>query len=335
MLIAFLILAALVYKLDDVRLLGERSQNECGVNYMEYETARFKLLQEYRKKKADKKLYTAKRVMFAGFSLLVIGMLMIFGRNAGYGKLRNTSGISMGIYIASIVLGFGILIMWLTVLGSSSKTIGSEYNDNEQTQKKRSKTYLATLIALVVIMVAFCIVTIIFQGIMDIQTTNIYIALGMSVFIFMFLYFVERYHYKIYFDFIKPYEELSQRLNRPLGNLMADTRDTMPSGPYSGKPVKVWMEQLIANNIRRVHPDTESGSAELILAGYTDKYWAYLENQQGKELYELPSSGYVNDNRNQVRLYMREMRAKNVEYMKPVVSFTRSILCLCSHLSSS
>lgn len=112
----------------------------------------------------------------------------------------------------------------------------------------------------------------------------------------------------------------------------------MPSGPYSGKPVKVWMEQLIANNIRRANPNESnesSGSAELILAGkddngnpYRSMYWAYIENQQGKELYELPGTDYVNRERNKVRMYMREMRAKNNDYMKPVVSFTRAIRLL-------
>lgn len=228
----------------------------------------------------------------------------------------------------SIILGVAILSMWIAVLGTSKKTIASQYNDNQQIQQKLTKKYLALLTALMAIMVSFCVLIIILQGTMEVQTTNIYIALALTVFMFVFLYFVEKYHYKIYFEFIKPYEMLSQQVNTPIANLVADTRNRMPSGPYSGKPVKVWMEQLIANNIRRVHPGTESGSAELILAGYGDKYWAYLENQQGKELYELPGNRYVNDNRDRVRLYMREMRAKNAEYMKPVRSFTRAIRLL-------
>lgn len=331
MLIAFLMLAAFVYKLDKVRLLGEKSQNECGVNYMEYETARYKLLQEYRKKKGDKLLNATKRVMFAGLSVLVGGLFLIMLAN-----WYKFSYFFKSIHGITIALGFLVLIFWIVLLGSSSKTIAFQYSDNEKDQKKRSKTYLALLATLAAFMLAFCIGTIMFQGAMDIQATNIYIALVLTVFIFAFMYFTEYYHYKIYFEFIRPYEVLSQNLNRPLGNLVADTTNTMPSGPYSGKYVKVWMEQLIANNIRRVHPETQSGSAELILAGkdenenrYSSMYWAYIENQQGKELYELPgTSTYVNNERNKVRLHMREMRAKNEDYMKPVVSFTRAIRLL-------
>ena len=328
MLIAFMMLAALVYRLDDVRLLGESSQRECGVNYMEYETARYKLLQEYRKKKADKKFHSVKKIMFAGLSLVVGGLIVITGINGFLLKGTNLSGVLQFMIGVSFVLGIAIFSMWIAVLGSSKKTITSQYNDNQQIQQKRTKKYLALLTALMAIMVSFCVLTIILQGTMEVQTTNIYIALVLTVFMFVFLYFVEKYHYRIYFEFIKPYEMLSQQVNTPIANLVADTRNRMPSGPYSGKPVKVWMEQLIANNIRRVHPGTESGSAELILAGYGDKYWAYLENQQGKELYELPGNRYVNENRDRVRLYMREMRAKNAEYMKPVRSFTRAIRLL-------
>ena len=328
MLIAFMMLAALVYRLDDVRLLGESSQRECGVNYMEYETARYKLLQEYRKKKADKKFHSVKKIMFAGLSLVVGGLIVITGINGFLLKGTNLSGVLQFMIGVSFVLGIAIFSMWIAVLGSCKKTITSQYNDNQQIQQKRTKKYLALLTALMAIMVSFCVLTIILQGTMEVQTTNIYIALVLTVFMFVFLYFVEKYHYRIYFEFIKPYEMLSQQVNTPIANLVADTRNRMPSGPYSGKPVKVWMEQLIANNIRRVHPGTESGSAELILAGYGDKYWAYLENQQGKELYELPGNRYVNENRDRVRLYMREMRAKNAEYMKPVRSFTRAIRLL-------
>lgn len=308
----FILLARMVHKLSKIKGIGDRSQKECGVSYMECETSRYMLFQEYTKNKMEKRIESIKKLLYTALVLLVVSTIVL--AVSSIVKKKNMAPNVIGLLL--------IVIVFLVFSGVNKDTILRKYNDKKDNSTKKLIAWMTVLLAFMVI---FCVYKQLYE---NSGSGAVILLLATMVPVFAFMFMINISMNSIYFKFIKPYKQITTSTNNAIKNLVEDNRHTMPGG----KKVGVWMKTTLAQNIIRVHPSEEYGEPRVILNGkspdgikYKDLYYAYLENMQGRELSELPNTRAVNEKRITIRTNMKMLREENKKMMKPVVRFIRII----------
>lgn len=312
-----ILLSRLVFSYQSSILFGNRAQWECGTNYMEYETARFKLYQDYEKQSGKTKNIKGLLQTSLGFMIAMVSALLIMN------MLNNEDAIrwfSVGVLII-------ILILYIAFLSANRKdALFNKYDDST----KNTGPFvglLSTLFALILIVCG----THIFKLNKENPTIPI-LMVFISIFIYGFLYIVNISTNKINYDFVDAYKKNTNSINNKVTQLLENQTDRIPTGPDRGKTVGEYMERMLARNIKRMHPDEEYGEPNVVIKSknrqdksYASLYYAYIENREGRELSELPDTEEVNTVRTELRKAMRNLRYENDSMIRPVNNFIKNI----------
>jgi hypothetical protein len=315
LLIGFIILAVFAVKLKDTYEFGKRSQQECGNNYIEMETARYKVFDVYN----EKTIRLVKAFLQISLGIIV---LTLFGIYLTY----NEGWKSFDVLVPALIL-VGFYIGYFIVMIRHSTQSKYETKDIVKTNSFIGVT--VTMMALVII--ACLHIMLYLDNEKENKSSQISLVLFTSIIVFVLVIIVEIRTRQINDNFIEVYQQYQYQINDGIGNLRGNkgAKETIQNGPYKGKTVKEWMNIMLAQNINRENPTKQVKADTLSETMNNPKYkgtdWKYMEHRQGKELEYIPDENTVRGDLHKVRLNMQNIRNDNDSMLKPVKKFIREI----------
>lgn len=332
LIVSWLMLLYIVRKMNLIIKVGERSQAQCGKKYIEYETGRYKLYVAYTEKFNDL-LNKVSNIIYTIVSLIFFAMLWIMVRNIW--DLYRTIKCNNSMCRAMIILGSIIIIISIVIysLFMKKRSLTKLENRYTQTTKKKSlRDIVSSSVGITIMIIIMGIFNIWVHRYTFNNSTTIWIWMIVILpVIIMFLYAFNVNMTKINNEFIVPYSNASIQINSSLNNLRNDHTNTMlEDSIYSNMTVSDWINLILGRNIKRVHPDEEGDPRQILndpnSTYYQNTMFAYLENAMGMELSELPDT--VEQNKLDIRQYMRSIRHNDKVMLKPVKSFILQIMII-------
>jgi hypothetical protein len=330
----------IIRRLHLLTLIGDRSQAECGKNYMEIETARNKIYTDYNKR-IDKSLKRIKLLLGIILSLCLLSFTIVLAQQFFQIKsLRSQSLKPPGIreYLVvrvPIILTICIITYIVYIIQTYSSKLQNRYGNSVSKISIPMNTAVTGAFFFFLLFLASYVIWL--NGYLLNRSSTAYIWILMilpATMIFAFV--INLYVAKIQNEFIKPYSNTVSDINKNVNVLRNIDCDgcVIPDGAKKGMKVKDWMNLMLARNIKRMNPDEENGDPALLLADstnsnaseYLQNLYAYIEHALGKELSELPDNvDSVNQARLNIRKDMRSLRHNNKAMLKPVKSLVRLI----------
>lgn len=339
--VAWIMLVVTVRKMSLLMMIGTRSQEECGKNYMEHETARNKLYIEYTGqigtflKVISNLLITIIGLAFLAFiAHLINNLFTLFSKYKKDSSNMTCEDTFTPNKRLIYILLLGAIILTLTVLyivyiqQNTQFKFEAKYNDAIKKIPLAGRVSVTTLLSIAFIT---AIILIIYMNkIIETTMTPLIVWIILLTIAFIFIYMMNINTIKINNQFVLPYGSATKNINENI-NVLRDLTCNECVVKEGGTKINEWMNRMLSRNIKRVHPEEENGDPATLLDssqenGYLNTLYAYLEHALGQELKELPSSvTRANDARIEIRKKMRYLRHHNNDMLNPVKSFVSQI----------
>lgn len=341
--LSWIMLIIIIRKLHISLLVGDRSQAECGKNYMEIETARNKIYTDYVKQYSNS-LKFIKTLIGVILSLCLVSFTILIFKHffAIKGLCADTlkpDGRRMYWLIRLPILFIICIATYIAYMNETYKYNVENKYLNKVTQISVKFTTAVT-IAFFLSLLVLAIFIIWINGHLLNRSSTVYIWLLMILPITMiFAFFINIYVDKINNEFIVPYSNTTNEINNAInflrnincGQCVVGDKDSKSAEPI---PVSKWMNIMLARNIKRMNPGEENGDPAMLLqdmanpqtAEYLKTLYAYIEHALGKELSELPDNvEAINQARMYIRQRMRSLRHNNDAMLSPIKSLIAGV----------
>lgn len=312
LLIGFIILAVFAVKLKDTYEFGKRSQQECGNNYLEMETARYKVFDVY----DEKTIRLVKAFLQISLGFIVFALLIIY---LDYADMNFTT-------LTLWILGLFYIGYFIVMIRHSTQ---SKYSTKAPVKTNDFIGVTVTMMALVII--ACLHIMLYLDNEKENKSSRISLVLFTAIIVFVLIIIVEIRTRQINDNFIEVYQQYQNQINDGIGNLRGSkgNKEIIQNGPYTGKTVKEWMNIMLAQNINRTNPTKNVDENTLTDTMTKDEFkgtdWKYMEHRHGKELEYVPDENTVKGDLNKVRLNMQNIRNDNGSMLKPVKQFITEV----------
>ena len=353
-LVTWIILYTSARDINVLIAVGNRVQQECGKSYMEIETARYKLYNEY-VNTISKKLSKIKKMLMLAFLLVIIGVIGVFLQRwwplwiRGDIQAGSVTIKSKGRYAAqgaAVGLSLVILTLFIVMYALINKTsLENRYSNIDKDNKKNLVIVISLVTIIVACLLALLGITLwvnnlIEQG-LGVRNKNyvLFFSVLVVVIILTSLYAINIGTSKINKDFVAPYGNNVASINKNILSIKnancSDAGCMIETGPDSGKTVSEWMNITLARNIIRMNPD-EKGDPQMILNSsdakgnkYANVLYAYIENEQGRELAEIPNDNpSIKRSKDNIRQKMWENRRNNDAMLKSAKRFVSTVYAI-------
>lgn len=337
---SWIMLVIIIRKLHLLILVGNRSQAECGKNYMEIETARNKIYMAYIKK-YNKSLKLIKILIGTILSLCLVSFTILIAKQFFAIKslcpdTLKPNGLRKYLMIRLPIVLFVCVITYIVYMKENYKfKLENRYLNQASKFSIPMTTAVTGSFFFFLLFLASYIVWL--NGYLLNRSSTVYIWLLMILPITMiFAFFINIYVDKINNEFIVPYSNTTNDINKSINELreMDCSQCVIQNGPQKGMKIKDWMNLMLARNIKRMNPGEETGDPTMLLqdsanpqnAEYLKTLYAYIEHALGKELSELPDNvDVVNRARLNIRQKLRSLRHNNDAMLKPVKSLVAGV----------
>lgn len=355
-LITWVILYTSARDIDVIISVGNRVQQECGKSYMEIETARYKLYNEY-VNTISKNIAKIKKMLMVAFLFVIIGVIGIFlqrwwpllkvnGGITSSNKVIMSSESRRTAQILAIIVSVVILILFVIMYSLTSKmSLENKYSNTDKDNKKNFVIVISFVTIIIVGVIALLSIILWLNSIVEqnlgVNNKNyvLFFSILVVVIVLASLYAVNIGTNKINNEFISPYGSNAISINKSIMSIKdANCNDAgcvIQNGPDSGISVNEWMKITLARNIKRMNPE-EKGDPELILNSrdvkgnkYSNSLYGYIENEQGRELAEIPNTKLtIRRNKDNIRQKMWENRRNNNDMLKSAKQFVRTVYAI-------
>lgn len=328
-------------------VVGNRLQQECGKSYMEQETARYRLYNHYNDK-ISKTLALIKKMLMIAFILVIIGVIWLVGqrwwplglngeiRSVMTSTKRKTVQLVVGLTVIVVV---SLFVVYYVL--NKRTSLENSYSGSAKKSTAITAAFLTIiLVGLAVLLgIVFWLNSLVEEK-LGISNKNYvpFFAIVVLAIVMASMYAVNIGIDKINDGFISPYGTNVADINKSIKDLKDENCGSnsagciIETGPDSGITVPEWMKLTLARNIKRMNPD-EKGDPMLLLNSsdakgnkYADTLYGYIENDQGRELAEIPNTNEaIKRKKDSIRQRMWENRRNNDAMLKPVKTFVYNV----------
>lgn len=356
---AWIMLVSTVRKMDMLIEVGKRSQEECGKNYMERETARNRLYMEYTDKIGNSlKTVNSLLIIIIGIAfattLINLGVNLNRIRSINCKELTQISGteniiakIKNKTTMMTVVTIIIILALVATFISYVQQNTQIKFQNKYTDAIKYSGSMSTTTLLLLAFGASFVNIIMsenfVLKDVLSKPSSAVFIWIVLLSIVFVFIYMMNINTIKINNDYIVPYGSSVEQINKDINALRKLDCDecTIQEGAKKGMQISKWMNLMLSRNIMRANPDEENGDPLLILEDtntsgsnkYLNTLYAYIEHSLGKELQELPENvAMANKLRTNIRQKFRYIRRNNDSMIQPVKSFVIQIATITAIL---
>lgn len=293
--VVWILLLIVMTRISYAKKLGTRLEEDCGYEYLEHESSRYHIQQEYNKYKT---------LFSAIMNILLVPIILITFLAIYEGYVLLCTSLNTPTEWTYAIVALSTLISLITVWSiqvSTWKSVTSSIKYNVLISSSRIKKINAMTNGMFITLGLFLSGTYIWFTYKQIGSRFMYYFVATLAIAILTPYLFEKMH-RLHNNAIVPYSSKVQEINEYLSRLLNSNDNKL-------------IEKYLMNNIRRLNPDDQTNTL-VDNKKYKDYLFAYLMHKNGKETFSasgdhhLVSLGTLKSRLKSI--YMSSIRSSNV-----------------------